>query len=171
MSALARPSRWLAASAVLALAACQTPPRPAVDPGAPPSVVPATPAAATAPATPAPTAPVAAAPAPEQVLAQGVRSYQAGKYAMAEVQLKLALKEGLAGPADRATAHKHLAFIYCTSQREKLCLEAFKAARAADPAFALSKTESGHPMWARTYQRAMAEQKAPARTTSRKTAR
>lgn len=157
MSAWARHARWLTVPALLALAACQSgPTRPGVDPGAPPALASATPTASAAPASPPPAAPVAL-PAAEQALAQGVRSYQGGKYAMAEVQLKLALKEGLAAPADRASAHKHLAFIYCTSQREKLCLEAFKAARAADPAFALSKTESGHPMWARTYQRAMAE--------------
>jgi Tfp pilus assembly protein PilF len=91
----------------------------------------------------------------ESALAQGIKSYQAGKYQMAETQLRLALKEGLTVPADLANAHKHLAFIYCTSQRESACRAAFKSARAADPAFALSKTESGHPMWARTYKKAM----------------
>ncbi|WP_294638393.1 TssQ family T6SS-associated lipoprotein [uncultured Aquabacterium sp.] len=148
---------------VLMLAACQNAPtRPAVDPGPPPSVRPAAPAAAPAgPASP-PAVVQPTTPPAEQTLAQGVRSYQGGKYAMAEVQLRQALKDGLASGVDRANAHKHLAFIYCTSQREKQCLEAFRAARAADPAFALSKTESGHPMWARAYQRAMAD----ARTTS-----
>lgn len=160
-----RPARAAIACALVAtLAGCQsTSPRPAVDPGPPPSVRPAAPAAA--PAGPAANPPVAAPATPpaEQTLAQGVRSYQGGKYAMAEVQLRQALKDGLASGADRANAHKHLAFIYCTSQREKQCLEAFRAARAADPAFALSKTESGHPMWARAYQRAMAEAR-PARS-------
>ena len=34
------------------------------------------------------------------------------------------------------------------------CEAAFRAARAADPAFALSRAEAGHPMWGPVYQRA-----------------
>lgn len=108
-------------------------------------------------------APVAAAPdlvarsttTGEQALSQGVKAYQAGQYAQAEVQLKLALKAGLPQPADAAQAHKHLAFIYCTSRREALCAASFKAARAADPKFALSKAEAGHPMWSQVYRKAL----------------
>ena len=93
--------------------------------------------------------------AAEQALAQGIKSYQSGQYPQAEVQLKQALKAGLAMPADTARAHKHLAFIYCTSQREGQCAAAFKAARAADPKFALSKSEAGHPMWSKVYRQAL----------------
>ena len=75
--------------------------------------------------------------------------------AQAEAQLKLALRSGLTAPADAAQAHKHLAFIYCTSRREALCATAFKAARAADAKFALSKAEAGHPMWSQVYRKAL----------------
>lgn len=104
----------------------------------------------------APSEPVArSATVGEQALSQGVKAYQAGQYAQAEAQLKQALKVGLPQPADAAQAHKHLAFIYCTSRRESLCAAAFKAARAADPKFALSKAEAGHPMWSQVYRKAL----------------
>lgn len=89
-------------------------------------------------------------------LRTGLRAYDDGQYPLAEDQLQLALKSGLAAPRDRANAHKHLAFIYCTSQREKLCEAAFRAARADDPAFALSRGEAGHPSWGPVYRRVMA---------------
>lgn len=88
-------------------------------------------------------------------MALGVKAYQSAQYGQAEAQLKLALKAGLATPADAAQAHKHLAFIYCTSRREAQCAAAFKAARAADAKFALSKAEAGHPMWSQVYRKAL----------------
>lgn len=89
----------------------------------------------------------------EKALLAGMRAYEDAQYPVAETQLGLALKSGLASPRDRAAAHKHLAFIYCTSDRIKACEDAFRAARAADPAFALSKAEAGHPQWGPVYQR------------------
>lgn len=119
-------------------------------------------------AAPAVPAAVASAPAPvveesaikkpsaaDMALADGLKAYQAAQYKMAETQLKTALQSGLTAPADVANANKHLAFIYCTSKRDTPCMAAFKAAKAADPAFALSKAEAGHPMWARTYKKAL----------------
>lgn len=119
-------------------------------------------------AVPAPPSVVASAPAPaaeepavkkpsaaDMALADGLKAYQAGQYKMAETQLKTALQSGLSAPADVANANKHLAFIYCTTKRDTPCAAAFKAAKAADPSFALSKAEAGHPMWARTYKKAM----------------
>lgn len=91
----------------------------------------------------------------EGALNQGIKLYQAGQYAESETQLKVALQLGLSIGPDRANAHKYLAFIYCTSHRETLCSAAFKAARQADPAFALSKAESGHPMWGPVYRKAL----------------
>lgn len=117
----------------------------------------ATPPVVAAPAS----APVAPEPvvkkptAAEMALADGLKAYQAGQYKMAETQLKTALQSGLTVPAEVVNAHKHLAFIYCTSKRDTPCLAAFKAAKAADPSFALSKAEAGHPMWARTYKKAL----------------
>ena len=89
----------------------------------------------------------------EKALLAGMRAYDDAQYPLAETQLGLALKSGLASPRDRAAAHKHLAFIYCTSDRVKACEDAFRAARAADPAFVLSKAEAGHPQWGPVYQR------------------
>jgi Tfp pilus assembly protein PilF len=82
-----------------------------------------------------------------------MRAYDDGQYVQAEAQLKQALATGLASPRDRAAAHKHLAFIYCTSQRVPACEAEFRAARADDPGFALSKSEAGHPLWGPVWQR------------------
>jgi Tfp pilus assembly protein PilF len=83
----------------------------------------------------------------ERALVEGIRAYDNGQYAPAELALRRALAAGLASPRDRASAHKLLAFITCTSGREADCEAHFRAALAADPAFALSRAESGHPMW------------------------
>jgi len=89
----------------------------------------------------------------EKALLAGMRAYEDAQYPQAEKLLTQALKDGLSSPRDRAAANKHLAFIYCTSQRVQACEDAFRAARAADPAFALTKSEAGHPQWGPVYQR------------------
>lgn len=138
--------RLTAVVAVLLLSACQTPPKEAPQP---PSLVASSPA-------PVVVAPPAAVVKPaEAALAQGLKAYQAAQYTIAETQFNTALQAGLAAPADVAAAHKHLAFIYCTSRRETACAKAFKAARAADPSFALTKSEAGHPMWGPVYRKAL----------------
>ena len=104
------------------------------------------------PAPPTGVMDVAERPA-EKALLTGVRAYEDGQYAEAEKQLALSLKLALPSVKDRAAAHKHLAFIYCTSQREAECEAAFRAARQADPAFVLSKSEAGHPQWGPVYKR------------------
>ena len=107
-------------------------------------------------ALPAPTSPglldVAERPA-EKALLAGMRAYEDGQYADAEKQLGTALSSGLASPKDRAAAQKTLAFIYCTSSRVPECEAAFRAAKQADPGFALGKSEAGHPVWGPVYQR------------------
>lgn len=123
-----------------------------------PAEAPVAPAPASAPAVE-----VAPPPAPvitsETVLEQGVKAYQSAQYQQAELDLKSALQMGLSHPADVATANKYLAFIYCTSKRQAMCLAAFKAARAADPKFALTKAEAGHPMWGPVYRRSLKHSK------------
>ena len=89
---------------------------------------------------------LAARPA-EGALLAGLRAYEDAQYPEAERRLNQALQAGLASPKDQAAAHKHLAFIYCTSQRQAQCEAAFRAARDADPAFDLTKPEAGHPLW------------------------
>ncbi len=89
----------------------------------------------------------------EKALLAGLRSYDDAQYVEAEKHLNDALSVGLASGKDRAAVQKYLAFIYCTSRREALCEAAFKAARAAFPAFVLSKSEAGHPIWGPVYKR------------------
>jgi hypothetical protein len=89
----------------------------------------------------------------EKALLAGIRAYDDALYPEAEKQFRQALAAGLASGKDRAAAHKHLAFIACTSNRMAECEAAFVAARQADPAFALSKSEAGHPLWGPVYKR------------------
>ncbi len=91
----------------------------------------------------------------ERALLAGMRAYDDAQYPQAEQLLMQALQGTLASPRDRAVAHKHLAFIYCTSTRISACEAEFRAARVADPAFALSKSEAGHPQWGPVYQRSL----------------
>jgi len=87
----------------------------------------------------------------ERALLDGLRAYEDGQYAQAEEALRQALARGLRSSRDQAGAHKLLAFITCTSERFTECETAFRAARAADPAFALSRPEAGHPLWGPVY--------------------
>ena len=89
----------------------------------------------------------------ERALLAGLRAYDDAQYADAERELVKALTTGLVSAKDRASAHKHLAFVYCASQRLAPCEAAFRSARAADPEFALSRAESGHPLWGPVYKR------------------
>ena len=89
----------------------------------------------------------------EKALQAGLRAYDDAQYADAEKQLNNALKTGLVSPRDQAEAHKVLAFIYCTSRRLVECEAEFRAAKSSDPAFALSKSEQGHPLWGPVYRK------------------
>jgi Tfp pilus assembly protein PilF len=114
------------------------------------------PAVPVKPAAPPPTlAELMRRPA-ERALFEGIRHYDEGQYEQAEAQLRKALAAGLADPRDRASAHKLLAFITCTSARLDHCAAEFVAARAADPHFQLSRSESGHPVWGPVYRRTLA---------------
>jgi Tfp pilus assembly protein PilF len=89
----------------------------------------------------------------ERALIEGIRAYDDAQYGQAETALRKALSAGLASGRDRATAHKLLAFITCTSQRLAECEASFRAAREADPAFALNRGEAGHPVWGPVYRK------------------
>lgn len=89
----------------------------------------------------------------EKALMTGLRAYDDGQYPEAEKQFGIALENGLVSPRDKAAAHKYLAFIYCTSQRTGACEVEFRAAKEADPKFALNKSEAGHPMWGPVYRK------------------
>ena len=89
----------------------------------------------------------------EKALLAGMRAYDDAQYPAAEKLFNDALGAGLASPRDRAAAQKHLAFIYCTSNRVPACEAAFRAARVAAPAFALTTAAADHPQWGPVYQR------------------
>jgi hypothetical protein len=95
----------------------------------------------------------------ERALVEGIRAYDDGNYPAAETALRRALDAspngGLQSGRDRATAYKLLAFITCTSERIPECEDSFRAARQADPAFALSRAETGHPLWGPVYRKVL----------------
>jgi len=82
----------------------------------------------------------------ESALAAGLRQYEDGKYAEAAKQLQAAIGQGLSSN-ERVTAHKHLAFIHCVSERAAACREEFRKALAIDPGLELTAAEAGHPSW------------------------
>ena len=79
-------------------------------------------------------------------LKQGIAQYEEGNYRSAVRRLQFALEEGLT-IADRAQAHKYLAFIACVSGQQLTCREEFAIALDLDPNFELDPAEAGHPMW------------------------
>jgi Tfp pilus assembly protein PilF len=103
------------------------------------------------PATNTPSVTDAMAKPAERQLVAALRLYDDAMYREAEKALDEALRLKLSNPRDQATAWKTLAFIYCTSGRKPECEKAFRSARSADPEFALSKAEAGHPVWGPVY--------------------
>ena len=86
---------------------------------------------------------VKAAPAPFKLAQQ---QYEAGDYAESAKTFQGAINEGLSDK-ELASAHKHLAFIHCAANREKLCRDEFRKALAVDPGLELTPAEAGHPVW------------------------
>jgi tetratricopeptide (TPR) repeat protein len=87
----------------------------------------------------------------QDALAAGVKQYDAGDYENAERNLLASLDHGLLSKADQSRARKVLAFIYCTSNREKQCRDEFRKAFEINPEFALTPAEDGHPIWGPVY--------------------
>ena len=79
-------------------------------------------------------------------LAEGLRLYEDGEYPQSAKRLQAALDQGLA-TRDQARAHKYLAFIDCSSGRERQCRDEFRKALAAEPSMELAPAEAGHPVW------------------------
>jgi Tfp pilus assembly protein PilF len=75
-----------------------------------------------------------------------LEQYEAGDYDESAKNFQGALRHGL-GEKERASAHKHLAFIHCASSRERQCRDEFRRALAIDPALELDPAEAGHPVW------------------------
>lgn len=162
MQTAVRISRALVLLIAFALSACETtPPRPEQKPApAEPKPIPKPPPAAPKPAPPPPRdAEPAPPPLPKSLeeLRRGLQRYDDGEYKEAARHLQRALEAGLASPADQATARKHLAFMACVAKRTAACRAEFRRAFEADPAFALSPAEAGHPMWGPVFKSVQAE--------------
>ncbi|HZV94238.1 MAG TPA: TssQ family T6SS-associated lipoprotein [Caldimonas sp.] len=95
---------------------------------------------------------VTARPA-EHDLLLGLRAYDDAQYEAARRLFGRALAQGLVSPADRAEAHKRLAFIDCAAGRLAECEAEFRLARQADGHFVLSPSEAGHPVWGPVYRK------------------
>ena len=76
----------------------------------------------------------------------GLKQYEAGDYTESAKNLQGAISLGLPD-RQRADAHKHLAFIHCSENRERQCRDEFRKALAVDPALDLAPAEAGHPVW------------------------
>jgi Tfp pilus assembly protein PilF len=79
-------------------------------------------------------------------LATGIRQYDEGEYPEAVRNLQAAIDLGLT-EREQVNAHKHLAFVHCSSGRERACREEFRKALSSDPALELTAAEAGHPVW------------------------
>jgi len=100
----------------------------------------------------------------EKLLSTGIHQYEDGDYKAAVGNLNSALDAGLTFQSDKLTAHKYLAFIYCSSGQEKTCRDEFRRAFELDPGFTLERTEEGHPIWGPIYNSVKAEMSARGRT-------
>jgi Tfp pilus assembly protein PilF len=79
-------------------------------------------------------------------LSAALKQYEQGEYSESAKNLQGAIELGVPEKL-RVTAHKHLAFIYCSSNRERQCRDEFRKALAVDPALDLAPAEAGHPVW------------------------
>jgi Tfp pilus assembly protein PilF len=79
-------------------------------------------------------------------LRAGLKQYENGDYEESAKNLQGAIELGVPEKS-RVTAHKHLAFIHCSTNRVGQCRDEFRKALAVDPSFELSPAESGHPVW------------------------
>lgn len=97
----------------------------------------------------------------EPPLTVGLRLYDEGNYEASAKTLQGAIERGLPDK-DRARAHKHLAFMHCASNRERLCRDEFRRALDFDPGLQLNAAEAGHPAWGPVFRSLKAEPAPPA---------
>ncbi len=79
--------------------------------------------------------------------AEGLKLYENGSYDDAIKNFLLALDSGALTSAQQLASRKHMAFIYCVSNREANCREEFEKSLVIDAKFDLSPAEAGHPVW------------------------
>ncbi|WCM90123.1 PEGA domain-containing protein [Acidovorax sp. NCPPB 3576] len=91
-----------------------------------------------------------------QYLGQGIALFDAKDFQTAERAFQSALFAGLPDVQERASAHKYLAFIYCTNGEGKRCESEFDAAFAARPSFKIDGYELNNTPWRSAYFRSQA---------------
>ena len=100
----------------------------------------------------------------EAELQRGIKSYEEAQYEIAVRQLRFALELGLGSRRDKVNAYKYLAFVSCTSGKERLCYAEFRKALETDPKFDLGPAEAGHPIWGPVFRNVKEEMVAKAKT-------
>lgn len=90
-------------------------------------------------------------------LGDGVALFDARKLKLAERALQSALFLGLADSQEQATAHKYLAFVFCSNGEWQRCETAFDAALALRPTLSLEARELEGAPWREVYLRSMAK--------------
>ena len=89
-----------------------------------------------------------------QLLAQGISLYESRRLDQAERALQASLFAGLPDHREKATAHKYLAFVYCTNREWARCDAAFDAALESRPSFSLEEYELHGTPWREAYLKA-----------------
>ena len=92
-----------------------------------------------------------------QYLGQGISLYETRKLELAEKALQASLFAGLTDGRERSTAHKYLAFIYCTNREWTRCDTAFNAAFDARPSLTLEAYELQNTPWRDAYAKAYSQ--------------
>lgn len=82
----------------------------------------------------------------EAALSTGLKQYENGEYEESLRNLQAAIRSGLKHE-ERVTAHKHVAFIHCISDRTRQCRDEFRRALQVDPKMELADAEKDHPQW------------------------
>jgi Tfp pilus assembly protein PilF len=95
----------------------------------------------------------------EQLLADGMMTYEAGDYPAAHKLLEDALKEGIKDKGDQVRAMKHAAFSTCLLGLFPRCRAEFVRIYDVDANFDLTAAEAGHPSWMRTFAAAKTQAK------------
>ncbi len=90
-----------------------------------------------------------------KALAAGIAEYESAAYAQAERAL-LSPEIWAASDVTKVSALKHLAFIYCVTERPTLCGQSFERALQLDPDFDLAVSERSHPLWGPQFRAAKA---------------
>ena len=91
-----------------------------------------------------------------QYLGQGIALFDAKDFQTAERAFQSALFAGLPDTQERASAHKYLAFIYCSNGEGKRCEAEFDAAFSVRPSFKIDGYELNNTPWRSAYFRSQA---------------